>query len=402
MNLYEKVKHLLYFGYVRVDSLLAAWHLKKWCKKKVGQKRPIRVGFIAQMPEVWDKEAPVYEMMRDSKDFDAKLIVIPNWSLAANDFCDPGKNSYFFTKYPEAIDGYQNKNWLDLKSLSLDYVFYQRCYEKYLPKQYRTKEVIKYARTCYIPYFYSGVNDDESYYKTPFFNNLFIFFCCSNEQKESIKWLKYSKVVYLGYPALEKSVNTEFNEKQPVVLWTPRWSDEKKYGGTSFFEFYKRIPTLISDFPNIRLILRPHPLTFDYAMREGKMTEEEVKCYFKDMDDLGITFDKNTFIEDTFEKTDIMLTDQTSAMIHFFVTGKPIIYCSETNLNYSKAFREIIDCSYKANDWNDVKNVISNLLSENDPLKEMRKEKAEKYRNITSQASKSIINYLYNDYNNLL
>lgn len=398
MNLYEEMKHLLYSGYVRVDSLFAAFHLKKWSKKMAGQKRPIRVGFIAQMPEVWDKEAPVYEAMRDSEDFDVKLIVIPNWSLAANDFCDPGKNTYFFTKYTEAIDGYQNKNWLDLKSLSLDYVFYQRCYEKYLPKQYRTKEVIKYARTCYIPYYYSGIIDEDSYYKTPFFNNLYLFFCSSEEQKESINRINTSKVVYLGYPALERLGNTEQNIKNPVVLWTPRWTNDKKYGGTNFFNYYKMIPTLVRDFPGISLILRPHPLTFENAIREGRMTEDDVKRYKKDMDDLGVIFDQNELIEDTFEKTDILITDYTSAMIHFCKTEKPIIYCSEMCLNYSSGFKEIIDCSYKASCWNDVRKFISWILSEYDPLKEKRETIAEKYKKIDTNASASILEYIQKDF----
>ena len=225
-------------------------------------------------------------------------------------------------------------------------------------------------------------------------------FCCSIEQKEKIKCHNNSKLVYQGYPAIERSVNTEFNEKQPVVLWTPRWSDNKKYGGTNFFEFYKKIPTLISDFPEIKLLLRPHPLTFENAVREGRMTEDEVNCYFKDMDVLGIAFDHNTFIEDTFEKTDIMVTDETSAMIHFFVTGKPIIYCARTDLDFSNVFQEIIDCSYKAADWNDVHKFISDILSGNDPLKEKREKTAERYRNAEKNASASILNYLYNDCKN--
>ena len=123
MNFSVGLKHLIYSGYIFVDSVIADFRLKKWANKKLSHDGPIRVGFIVQMPEVWDKEAPIYEAMRDSEDFDAKLIVIPNRSLITNEFNDPEKSSYFFNKYPEAINGNKNKTWLDLKSLKLDYVF---------------------------------------------------------------------------------------------------------------------------------------------------------------------------------------------------------------------------------------------------------------------------------------
>ena len=67
------------------------------------------------------------------------------------------------------ILAYSDEKWIDLKELKLNYIFYQRCWENYLPECYTTKTVIKHSKTCYIPYCFHGLNVKKTYYSSSFF-----------------------------------------------------------------------------------------------------------------------------------------------------------------------------------------------------------------------------------------
>ena len=47
-------------------------------KDESGRDRKIKVAFVSQMPEVWDKQAPVYERMAADDRFDVWIGRTPN------------------------------------------------------------------------------------------------------------------------------------------------------------------------------------------------------------------------------------------------------------------------------------------------------------------------------------
>ena len=63
-------------------------------KKKKNKNNKIKVGFLVQMAEIWDKEAPVYEKMVSDNRFDVYLIIVPHYDLSTNKLSQP----YFFDK----------------------------------------------------------------------------------------------------------------------------------------------------------------------------------------------------------------------------------------------------------------------------------------------------------------
>lgn len=96
--------------------------------KKIAQKeetkRKIKVGFIVQMPEIWDKQLPVYEAMLADEMFDPYLIVLPSFDLALNTFKEYGEELEFFRSlYPDEkiILAYSDEKWINLKELKLNY-----------------------------------------------------------------------------------------------------------------------------------------------------------------------------------------------------------------------------------------------------------------------------------------
>ena len=359
---------------------------------------PLRVGFLAQMPEVWDKLESVYNAMNENARIEPVIIVIPNRNLANNQFDVISEDNYFLVKYPKAIKGYDNGQWLDLRTLNLDYLFYQRCYENYLPSHLHTAKTIKYVKTCYVPYCYHVLCESQGYYRTSFFANLYQMYCCSGDALERVPAGLSERSAYLGYPVLENIQKEEMNRDCPVILWTPRWSCDKAYGGTSFFSYKDKILSLKT--ANNKLILRPHPLTFQEALRQEMMTPEEISAYKDSVAASGVEFDGNTLIEDTFKTTDILVTDMSSAIIPFFLTGKPIVYCTDPNLDFVGAFVDIIDCSYVVGSWDEVEKTVNDLVKGIDPKKEKRERLSKQYRETHNGAAERIVNHILEDATN--
>ena len=60
-----------------------------------------------------------------------------------------------------------------------------------------------------------------------------------------------------------------------------------------------------------------------------RMTERDVENYKNSVKEHGASFDKNEIVGDTFRQTEILITDYSSIILEFFLSGKPVIYCGK-------------------------------------------------------------------------
>ena len=66
--------------------------------------RPIRVGFIVQMYEVWSKSEPVYRIMKSDKRFETTLLVVPPFdSVTGTVLTSYSENDPFLTGYTDEL-----------------------------------------------------------------------------------------------------------------------------------------------------------------------------------------------------------------------------------------------------------------------------------------------------------
>lgn len=377
--------------------------------KRISRHRPdgnkIKVGFIVQMPEIWDKEAPVFEYMISDKRFNPYLIVLPSYNIVNSSLNDYGEEYMFFSTHYEnsrIIKAFENRELIDLEKQGFDYVFYQRCWENYIPREYRTDFVIRYAKTCYIPYDLIGTYEGKSFYNSSFFRSLYICFSSSREQVSFYKKSRYRKNVFLGAPVLESFLMK--NEKRCgenhcfSILWTPRWTDDVKYGGSSFLRDMYNILSLKEEYSSIDLVLRPHPLSFQNAIKQGNLSESDINRYFSTVDSKGARFDKNKNIEDTFLITDILITDFSAVVPQFFMSGKPVIYCGNPNICFEPAYKRMTSAFYFANEWVEVEKHVHDLVRGIDPLKEKRTAIIESMKNDHRGSTKRIADYIHQDW----
>lgn len=252
----KRIKDIAYAALWYLRQKKADYYLKRIGENKISDDvRKIRVGFLVQMQEIWDKQAPVYEKLNSDDRFVVSLIVIPprDFGISTYSFGKYEKLLLFFkTKYPMAdIQKAYDKHWLDLSSKGFDYIFYPTCWDKNLPSEYRPQEVIKYAKTCYIPYGAGGFRyDKQFYYRRSFFLALYINFCNAKERVNLFPKSPYKHTLFLGSPLIDYSIagQQSIDTNSKCILWTPRWTTEEMYGGTTFFAYKDKILTLKRNF----------------------------------------------------------------------------------------------------------------------------------------------------------
>lgn len=349
------------------------------------------------MPEIWDKQKAVYEAMEVSDFFEPYLIILPSYNLVEQRLEPYGyEKEYFLGLYGEKNIIYaitEAGAVIDLEKENFDYIFYQRPYINYLPEELYTRNVIKYAKTAYIPYFYQELESLEGCYTSPFYNYLSIFFASSELQMNEAKADCPGESVFLGYPLFDDIVLSRDQNQYRSFLWTPRWVSDKRTGGSNFMNYKDRLVEWKVKHPKSELVMRPHPLTFANMIKQGKMTEEEVEIYKRKLKENHIPLDDNIMISDTFENADVLVTDESSIIIMYFMTGKPIIYCADTNLRFVDEYKKIMDVSYIAGTWNEVEDIMDRLAAGDDYLRERRQAAVLSMKG-TDKAAGRILNYL--------
>lgn len=400
-NVVELIKKPIKKGRNVFFDLRAAKYLSKTSKDQRNSEI-IRIAFIVQMAEIWDKEIDVYEELTSRENIETVLLVVPPYNFSKSQIGLSYDNNYFIEKFPNAIKAVNpDGSVIDIKKMNLNYVFYQRPYDHYLPQKLRSSEVVKYCRCCYIPYGFSGADTfNGGNTNDGFFRNMTFIFQDSDYMKSvhqnkfnnRIFW-KYQHNVSLGYPSLVHFFDLEKRSKIKTIMWTPRWNYDNRIGGSHFFEYKDAFLEIKKQNPNVKLIFRPHPLMFDEFVKKNLMEQEEVEDYKSTLAQLDIVYDHDSLIIEAFNDSDLLITDFSSIIINYFLTGKPIIYCKaqyDLNPEYSK----IASCMYIAENEDQLKKYCQMLLNGNDPLAENRTKVIEQFRAKHFGAEKRIVDYL--------
>jgi CDP-glycerol glycerophosphotransferase (TagB/SpsB family) len=287
-------------------------------------------------------------------------------------------------------------------------LFYQRPYEDLLPVEYRSESLYRKIKICYMAYF----NSINTLYKNidnfNFLKNAHIvFYPCDDEVQYEKRnhWIGCligaHKILNVGYPMLDRYLKIGDSSIDTTILWTPRWTPELKSGGSNFLRYKDKFADLRNNYEKAYLIARPHPLTFNNFISSGLLTEEEAEEYKSLLKRKQIELDESEDTFTAFQRASILISDYSSVILPFFLTGKPVIYCTvigATGLEFTSEFKEVIKTLYIAESWDDVTKYVEMIVSGNDYLKESRQRIIkEKYTN-KRNSTKSILNIIHEDY----
>ena len=391
------------FAKRRLEDIEALYYLERW-NRVSREDRPIRVCFLVQVPEIWDKEEPVYEAMKADPGFEASMVVVPEYDFAGRKLKDHYQDSYFLSNYPEAIKALQDGKYIDFAG-KYDYVFYQRPYNYYLPKEYRTHNLVKHAKLCYLPYGFSGadiflsINSDKAFLKYMYF-----YFAETDGRANHVRSLYSTRpgqalhhIENTGFPVLKKYFDIPNERKYESALWTPRWSFDERIGCSHFFDYKDCIFGLPERFPGLKLSFRPHQLLFGELLSKEMMTQQEIDEMLDMLSDQEIRYDTGDDIYGVFSDTDILITDYSTIIVQFFATGKPIIYC-ESAIEVNEFYGRLKEGMYIAESEEDILRYMTELRNGNDYLYEKRQEIISGYLAKYQKGPEEILEKIREDY----
>lgn len=366
-------------------------------KIKLAKNEKIKIVFVCHRAQIWNALKTVFEACNEDDEFDTVIVTIPNkkqipkLGLNHEEYVSEGAEE-FYKDYPcRVIQGYdyEKKTWFDLETLNPDYVFFQTPYDICRPHQYRSDVVSLYAKICYVHYGMPFMGDfiAEESFPIGFLKHTYFHFAEFKEMKEfyvnRVKENpihKYERVVLTGYPKLdgiEKYIGMESEswhykkeEKRYRIMWTPRWSMGED--NCTFFDYKDKLLDYVEKQSDVEFLFRPHPQAFSEFVEKKFMTREQVEEYQRRYEKSDSAFiDEQRDYLPSFYSSDVLITDESSIIPEYFLTGKPIIFTYKTT-HLNEFAKKISEGFYWVKDWGELENTLEMLMRGEDPLKEKR------------------------------
>lgn len=377
----------------------------------------IHVLFLCHRPAVWGSMKSIYERLCDDKNFKVTIVTIPQLTITG-EYDDEGVDSFFHGE--NTVQGYRRDTdtFIDLKELQPDYVFYQQPYNmNYIP-EYRSEVVSKYARICYLAYFtymdnLAQGNPYDECYPLDFLRDVSYFFSQYDSEAEYLQNRVATlqpyrpRIEITGYPKYD-SIECYREQDSDVwknkewsghfrVIWTPRWTTNEHC--CHFFDYKDKILELCRRMPDIELVFRPHPQSWMEWEHTGEFTRVQAEQYRTEYDELNnAAIDNTAEYLGTFYHSDCLITDTSSLVPEYLLTGKPVIYCNrEKSTNKFQRGIGFSDALYWVESWEELEKTILRLKHGEDPLREIRKDISTKYCDRKTTAGEKITEILKRD-----
>ncbi len=383
----------------------------------------IRVGFIVQDPNVWGKNRSIYEEMMQNDKFYPIIICLPDPYDQ-----DTGSTFEIFKGMGyECFDAREGNGpwdvrnnigeWKSLEALDFDYLIYGHPYNGYMPKAYRSSETSKFTRIIISSYGSVIAKEFLKIRPRDFFRDVY---CCYAHMEEERQYnymqfkanhdagLQYTK--FLGSPDLEDFYNKRMNSDDVwgetknnfKVIWTPRWTVDEKVGGSNFFRYNGFLMDYAMKHRHIDFVFRPHPMAFDNFISLGLMSEQDVSAYkLRCEEESNVVLDNSKDYVATFWKSSVLVTDMSTIIVEYFITGKPIVFCETEHqeIHFLKYFEEMLKCCYVVKNENELNDILDSLANGDDPKREQRLDTMQKiFGDSYKSATKRIIEDIVQDY----
>ncbi len=386
----------------------------------------IRVGFIIQVPNNWSVLEPVYLAAQKQEGVEPVILLMPElefkWYVRLERVC--WEETYVFGRKrfgDEAVRLYRPEDggWVDPAELELDYIFLPRPYETYLPKPYRASSLRRLAKVCYVPYSSPLLDDYKLLYNTHFIRNVSMIFCEKQYSYEYVQKMLAptlrsgeQKAFCTGFPkfdlnregaGLESQIwPRKRTESTQRVIWTPRWNMDPGLGGSSFMRYKDSMLQWAASHPDRDLVFRPHPLAREGIVGGGYMTEEDWEsCLEAFRQGVNTSLDLTQTYYDLMWSSDVLISDVSSMVMDYLLTGHPVIYCRTPGPGAPSdapcfAIRDLLPGLYVAGDFGEVESILEQLHRGEDPKRQNRIDLAARMRR-DGRISEKIISLLMED-----
>jgi len=395
----KKTRIFQYFNQIKVqreERVQASLHCLaseiQSVKTMINQKETINIIFVCHSPSAWGSMESVYMEISVDPVFHVTVIAVPfrHGTFKDNEFYDAGMAKLLEKKDIEFIYGYNktNKEWTDLQKLSPDYIFFQTPYDSQFPFTYSAAYTSLFAKICYIPYYgtllYKGKVDQVTHPINYFKYVSYYFVANEYEQKgmteKFLGILKPEQIVISGSPKTDYIYNdvliNESEWKQGLksnstkILWTTRWVTAD--GTCHFFDYKDYFLAFAAKHPEVDFLFRPHPLSFQNFLKTGELSQADYDKMILQYDQTeNAKIDFSNEYQNTFLTADILVSDMSSILYEFFLTGKPIIYTHRVD-EFNDFASKLAVGFYWVRNQNELNETLNMLLRGEDPLKPLR------------------------------
>lgn len=368
--------------------------IKERARIKKSLSKPIEVVFVCHEPSLWSMFESVYWAMKADPGYDPVVVALPykHSSLPKGQFKNAGMYQFCIERDISVLEGVDehSREWVDPLALMPDYFFLQTPYQLYHDK-WSAKNLSTIGGICYVPYATSLFKGkvDEILHPAAFFKYVHLVFkegCVTKElfqnKFQNEPWFDSSILRISGHPKLDYLSRSKdlahgawkrpFSEGIKRILWTPRWNTSE--GVCHFFEYRKTLSVFCEENSFVDFTFRPHPLCFQNFIKSGELTQSELdKLLMEYSDSENMLIDDSVAYHETFLSCDILVSDVSSMMLEFFVTGKPIIYTHRNNL-FNEYGQALAEGFYWVENDTELQETLNKLIAGEDPLAEKRKE----------------------------
>ena len=133
--------------------------------------------------------------------------------------------------------------------------------------------------------------------------------------------------------------------------------------------------------PVLVLIIRPHPQLFSMLHAHGVQTQEQIDAYLARCDEMpNVIIDRRQSYLPVFAATDAIMSDASSFVLEYAVTGKPVLYlrnpCSP-GLDLDGEF--VAKYCQSAETENEIRRFLDNVSEGKDPGRDERRSAIREY-----------------------
>lgn len=371
----------------------------------------IRLVFLVITPEVWPSIESVYKRAHNDDRFSISVVLLKSTnqeialtSLAKAHSMLETKGISYFTEQNFSLDSYKPH-----------VVFYPLPYDSLIPLGFKPAFVAaKGCRIAYISYGLEvggGVFNARYQYDTEVPRVAWRIFARSEVQRTNFaRYCSYGNghVVVTGHPRMESYSPTGIklchlaSEKargRTVILWTPHFSVLTRRKWSSFLDHHETILRLIEDFPDLFLLVRPHPFLRTSLEKLEGWGPERVAAWFSMINERdNVYVDTETNYRAAFEVSSALMADAGSFLVEYLRTGKPICHLTgKGDIGLSEEVRSL-DCFYPGAKKFEIAGFMERVSNGDDPMSEARQSALQIYFGPDNKSpSKSILDEIANE-----
>ena len=377
----EKIKDFFYnkkisqnVAYIEKNQIKV---LKKLKKKFINNKK-INVAFYIYDETKWKCQS-LYELFENSDKFNVKILVTRNAALNKD---NPSyqtikeirnTHEFFFKKGMNVDFAYDIKKekHIPFKKFKPDIVIYQHPW--YVETSQGPVVCSKFALTYYVPYYFPTTSAPIDYYLR--FHQYVENYCVFDEITKNLYTEKMANkaknVIVTGQPFLDY-FKLNKKESSKFIIYAPHWTICQKGIAYGTFEWNGEfLLDYAKSHPEQKWIFKPHPLLKKALIDNNVMTEQQAEDYYNEWDKIGLRYEHGDYLE-LFNKSKMLITDCSSFLGEYFLTENPVIHLiSKDATPYNETVNQIVKYYYKANDIDELKNLLEQVPN-NDFMKEER------------------------------